>query len=268
MHGSRRVPSLSELQHSLAEALFRAADDTRSNASSWFRDADAARAGLRVHRNTVIGACWNALRMSYPTLERCLGGPLFEALAADFARSHPPIEPALSRYGEAFAHFAAEHVPEAARAMIRAMGVFDWLFERVAQCAPGFHGAVAVRLEGGARLQLAPSLRLHESAWPVDVLRECWLAGDAPAARSMPAEPIRVAVWRKAQGVALNRLSAPSFALLARLEAGASMDDALLAAAQPVAASEGAQGDSLAAILAQDVLQAGFTRIDIPESPP
>ena len=234
----------------------------------------------RLEGNTVIGGCWNALRLSYPSLERWLGETAFAALAADFARLHPPAEPALTRYGEAFGGFAASRLPDALQPLVRALAGYDWLFERVAQSAPtAFVAGTAVPLGEGVQLYLAPGLRLHASAWPMETLRERLLALPAVAApASLDIPPTRGlrhrALWRTTRGVHVQPLSGSAAALVAALLDGAPLVAALAAAAaalpEPDAAPGGASGPDehaargdagLVQILEREVLAAGFARL-------
>lgn len=274
------TPALAALQGAMMRALLAEDAAGRAAPEPWLQGPEAARDGLHVHRNTVIGGCWNALRLSYPSLERWLGETAFAALAADFARLHPPAEPALTRYGEAFGGYAASRLPDARRPLVRALAGFDWLFERVAQSAPAaLVAGTAVPLGEGVRLYLAPGLRLHASAWPVETLREQLLALPAvaaPASLEIPAtRGLRHrALWRSAQGVHVQPLSGSAAALVGALLDGAPLAAALDAAAvaEPVpgAASGSAAGPDehassadadLVQVLEREVLRAGFARL-------
>lgn len=265
--------SLATLQRALAAALL--ASDARAQAAPlpWFRDEEAARAGLRVHRNTVLGGCWNALRLSYPALECWLGETVFEALAADFARAQPPAEPALSRYGEPFGVFVAARLSVDAAPFALALAEFEWLLERASQDDPRpAVSGVAIALAGGVSLRLAASLRIHCAHWRVDVFREQLLArGAAPAPTTLPPgglarKPFHWALWRTQQGVHQQSLSASAAALLRALLAGATLADALeLAAAAAEADSEEVAAATtpaaLASLLEHEVLRARFASL-------
>ena len=241
------MPSLADLQQAMGQALLAREVAGRALPAEWF-DGDAS-AGLKVHRNTIIGACCTALRLCYPTLERVLGAPLFEACAAEFARAHPPTAPALDEYGSGFGEFVVTRAAAADAALLRELAAYDWLFEQVAHAASDDFGSrTPLQLAGGARLQLAGSLRLFETRYAIAQMR----AGHA--CDTTPAEPRTLALWRRAEGVAVAALRAPAAAFVARLLHGASLAAALAAAGEGDAAAT-------ADIIAADVLQAGFVRI-------
>jgi hypothetical protein len=245
------MPSLSELQGQMAAALLARTAAARALPAGWFRGA--AERGLHTHRNTVLGACCNALRLSYPTLERLLGSDVFEALAADFSCEQPPAAALLAVYGEAFADFVAERATRDDRLLLHDAARFDWLFERVAQQPAEEFGRYAVLLPGGVQLQLCNSLQLLRVSFAVDELR----GGDSvPAPTTVPMHsPHRLALWRGVDGVAVRRLGVAALAVLERLLAGADIATALTAA-------DGlATPEALAMELESDILRAGFARL-------
>ena len=65
--------------------------------------ADLSR--LRVYRNGFLKACIEALRASYPSVERLLGGERFTVLARPYVEAHPPRTASLVEYGEGFPLF-------------------------------------------------------------------------------------------------------------------------------------------------------------------
>jgi hypothetical protein len=244
------MPSLAELQVSMARALLAADPATRQLPSAWF--AGDGERGLRTHRNNILGACCNALRQSYPTLEWLIGVEHFEALAADFVRRAPPTAPMLALYGEGFAAFAVERAAPEDRQLLDETARFDWLFERVAQSpAEDFSGPAAM-LDGGAQLHLCSSLRLFAARYEVDSLRAGGTAKLLPADRHL-------ALWRRAAGVAVQPLEPASAALLSALLAAAGLEVALAAAS--AAASAAGAADTLPALIEREVLRASFARL-------
>ena len=71
-------------------------------------DADPAR--LRVYRNGFLKACIEALRASYPSVERLVGEERFPALARPYVDAHPPRAASLVEYGERFPKFVEDTV--------------------------------------------------------------------------------------------------------------------------------------------------------------
>ena len=66
---------------------------------------DAELSRLRVYRNGFLRACIEALRASYPSVERVAGEERFPALARPFVEAHPPRDASLVLYGEDFSQF-------------------------------------------------------------------------------------------------------------------------------------------------------------------
>lgn len=242
------MPSLSDIQTSMAEALLAPEGSLRALPDDWF--AGSSTAGLRVHRNTIVGACCQALRLSYPSVDRLLGTPLFDALAADFARLHPPAAAMLGSYGEDFAEFLGLRCAPEDRALLTELARFDWLFERVAMCAADdFGGARTLMLEGGAALQMSASLKLFDAHFAVDELR----AGAAGAA--LNAAPRTLALWRLGDGVGVQALSLPAATWLTVLLQGGSPEAALNQAVQV------ADTRDLAIAIANEIFRASFVRL-------
>lgn len=77
--------------------------------------------GFAVYRNTVMKGCIDALQANYPAVARLVGEVWFRAAATIYARETLPDDPALVRYGAAFATFLARF--EAAAALPYLPGV-------------------------------------------------------------------------------------------------------------------------------------------------
>jgi Putative DNA-binding domain len=73
-------------------------------------DAALARA-LRIHRNTSAKAAQDALADNYPVVRALVGDHAFEGVATDFVDAHPPVDPRLCLYGEAFDQFLGSYAP-------------------------------------------------------------------------------------------------------------------------------------------------------------
>jgi hypothetical protein len=244
------MPSLVDLQTAMGRALLANDAADRALPEAWFEGE--ARAGLKVHRNTIVGAYCQALRLSYPTLERVLGAPMFENLAAEFARAHPPQSPSLDTYGEAFADFVAGRAAVSDAALLCELGHFDWIFECVAHSRAGqFKARPAVLLEGGTTLRLADSLQLFHTYYAVDAMR-------AGIASSIAPDELRhLALWHRSQGVAVQELRAPAAAFVSTLLQGAALDAALLAATAALPGDEA----SVARSITSEVFQSGFVHL-------
>ncbi len=244
------MPALAELQQAMGQALLASDAASRVLPVTWFK-GDAA-VGLKIHRNTIVGACCAALRLSYPTIERVLGEPMFESLAADYARTHPPTVPALDEYGEEFAVFVATRATNADVPLLRELAQYDWIFERVARaCAEHFGVTPVAQLDGGMHLYFATSLRLFDTCYAVEHMRAALACDAAPGATRT------LALWRREQGVAVAVLRAPAAVFVAALLSGQLLDQALT----DCAASHDDDKATIAGVLAADVFQTGFARL-------
>lgn len=66
---------------------------------------------FNVYRNNYRITLRNALRTTFPAIEKLVGPEFFSALAIEFAERHPPHSPIMARYGEGFAEFLAGFGP-------------------------------------------------------------------------------------------------------------------------------------------------------------
>ena len=255
------MPSLPELQRRFAAALF--APDAAGQAlpGEWFAGMRAPADSVRVHRNTVLSGYANALRLAFPALDRLVGEGYFDRLALEFVRQHPPAVPQLDLLGGPFAEWLAQRDDPALPAYAVVLARFEWQFDALARSSaaqPGLGAALA--LEGGLRLDLDATLRLHRDTWCIDAIREQLLAGDTGRLEAAVADrrPVTLALWRSADGVHVRALSPAPAAFIAAALAGASTDGAIAAASAQV---PGIDGAALMDLLATEVLSAGYARI-------
>ena len=251
-------PTLAELQLRMARALLAQEAAAQALPPGWFSGAHPGAEGLRVHRNTVLGALAEALRQSYPALDALVGEAFFDRMAVAWARSAPPSEPQLAAWGEGFANFAggfpgAEHL-----GFVTELARFEWLLDELGRTAAQPVGdAPAMPLGEGVSLRFAPTLRLLATQFPVAALHEALLDGDAERVAQLGAQRSEggQALWRDAEGVHSRTLRPEATRCLALLLAGDELPVALEAARGDTSESE------YMAIITADLLQAGFTEI-------
>ena len=251
--------ALASLQARMAAALLAADADGQALPEAMFAGAHPGAVGLRVHRNTLLGALSNALRLSFVAVDRLVGEAFFDRMAVEYARAMPPRAPQLDEYGAGFAAFitgfpGTENLP-----YLGELARFDWQFAELARDRPALEpGGPSLLLDGGARLHFLAPLRLHGARYPVDRLRDAILADDAPTLGAIDLAPgdYHYALWRTPEGVRVRPLRLASSRFLAAVYAGAGGAESLAAAA----ADE--QGTAAAMeILAQEILPAGFVRV-------
>src|SRR5579862_843890 len=95
------MPALLELQRSMRARLLSAPHEGGQNTEQ----------PLDIYRNTLTGTLLNALRLSYPAVQRIVGADFFDAAAHAFVRAHPPCSAYLNDYGSELSGFLAAFEP-------------------------------------------------------------------------------------------------------------------------------------------------------------
>jgi hypothetical protein len=252
-------PPLAALQSQMAAALLAADRDAQALPEDLFAGAHPGAIGLRVHRNTVLGALSNALRSSFRSIEHLVGEAFFDRMAVAYARAKPPQAPQLDAYGADFASFIEGFPATEALPYLADLAHFEWQLDELGRQRPdGVSGAHCMLFDTGVRLHFASSLRLHQSSYPVDRLREAILAEDTDALAVLVHElgRYRYALWRGEEGVKASPLGAAAAEFLGAVLRGAAAEQAISAAAAVGEAEE------IAGLLAAEILPAGFLRIE------
>ena len=252
-------PSLAALQSQMSAALLAADPEAQKLPEHLFAGAHPGAVGLRVHRNTVLGALSHALRSSFKAVEQLVGEAFFDRMAVAYARARPPGAPQLDAYGADFPSFIDGFPATEALPFLAELARFEWQLDELGrQRADRLAGARSMLIAGGVRLHFAATLRLHQSGFPVDRLREAILAEDTEALAVLvhQAGSYRYALWRAEAGVKLARLSAAAAGFLGAALLGQEAEQAINAAAAVGEAEE------IAALLAAEILPAGFLRIE------
>ncbi len=184
----------------------------------------------------------------FPILRRVLGPDLFEPVAFEYLQRHPSNSYTLDRLGDRFAQFLEEHraadagEPPAWPEMLADLARFEHAIARVFD-GPGLEGEPrfapedlqAIGAEGfaAARLVPAPSLRLLTLRFPINDLYTAARRSEEDDELEMPGPAIEhVALCRREFVVRRYPLSPLEFALLESLVGGATVGEALAAAAE------------------------------------
>lgn len=212
-------------QHDWMDALRRTA-----GAPAGLRDVrDIAR--FDVYRASFEANLCNALRDTYPVVNRLVGEDFFGQAARAYLRAHPSRCGDLHEYGAHFATFLAAldslgdlpYLPDVAR--------LEWLAHQAfhaANAEPLTLGVLAkLSPEACAGLCLLPSVRLMHSEFPVhriwQVNQESW-AGDAVV--HLEAGGARLAVSREGLDIVLLPLEVEAHELACALFEAGSLDAA------------------------------------------
>ncbi|MDN5787016.1 DNA-binding domain-containing protein [Pseudorhodobacter sp.] len=126
-----------------------------------------------VYRNNVVGSLTEVLEKGFPVLQKLLGAEYFAALAKVFLRSHPPETRVMMLYGAQMPAFLAgfeplahlPYLPDVAR-LEQALRESYHSADSIAVAATDL-AALSPEDFISARLQLAPTLRMIRSQWPI-----------------------------------------------------------------------------------------------------
>lgn len=213
------MPSLAELQYDFAAALA----------------GRGGPPGLAIYRANTRQNWAGALAGAYPIVRKIVGERFFDALCAEYARQRPSVSGDLNEYGAALAQFVdafagtrdLPYLPDVAR--------MEWLAHRA------YYAADPIRFDPSRlsqddaenwRLRLAPACALLASPWPLGRL---WTVHqddfDGDVDVDLEAGPDRVLVHRPAWRVRVCSLADGDYRFLAAAGTGATLGDALEAAA-------------------------------------
>lgn len=217
--------SLAEYQTQLARCLLAPADSLPPDLDPRISRAAAA---LGIHRNTILQALLNALRMTFPMVDRLVGEAAFNALATDYVREFPPTSAILYEYGQHFPDYLQGAVPE--HGCLRDIARFDLRIDQVGRESAGVLGS-RIGIAPGTTVRLARSVRCERFDYAVDSIRDAILAGRTDLSEQLrERSPRKLAVWRTTEGVSVRCLSDPALAFLEALILGRGAESALLTA--------------------------------------
>ncbi len=204
------MPSLPELQAGFAAALLDGGGPPR----------------MAVYRGNVFGNWSAALAAAYPVVRRIVGAEFFDAMARDFARTHPSQSGDLHEYGARLAEFLEAYPHTQDLPYLPDVARLEWLAHRAYYAADprpfDFSRPTEVRL--------APACALLESDWPLARIWREHQEGGEPETVDLNAGPDRVLVHRLGWRVEVSALRPGDYRFLELLQAGEALGAALEAA--------------------------------------
>lgn len=232
------MPALRELQQ--AFAAFMLSENEAAVCDHIAEAGFTAAERFGIYRNTWRSNLAEALRMTYPAVDRLVGREFFDGAARQFIVAHPPHSGCLSDYGAGFADFLGAFGPASALAYLADVARFEWALSLAANAvdAPVLDTAallaVAPEQHAALRFEPHPSLRFLALGYPADEIADAVLSGDeaAMAQVDLSSGPVWLAVHRGPGGVEAQRLTPEAYGFLSRLCAGERLGS-LLEAAPP-----------------------------------
>lgn len=220
------MPTLREIQRGFRDSLLDSGREAIAGAIAG--DEIAAIDRLCIHRNTMRSVLTGSLRLSYPAVDRLVGGDFFDMAAARFIRTHPPVSGCLDDYGEAFAAFLQAMPETAGLPYLGDVARYEWALTRAAHAEDRAAldlmalGDIAPALHDGLRFMPHPSVSLLDLDYPADAIADAVMAGadDAMAGIAVSSGPVRLVVDRAGDGVRSERLEADAFRFLQALFGG------------------------------------------------
>jgi hypothetical protein len=178
-----------------------------------------------IYRNTCRSTLTETLRMTYPAVDRLVGGEFFDMAACQFITAHPPNSGYLNEYGSEFADFLGAFDPASVLAYLADVARFEWALSIAANAvdAPVLDPAALAALDAACHATLGfephPSLSLLALAYPADQIADAVLSGDevAMAQVDLSSGPVRLVVHRGPDGVEAQRLEPDAYGFLSRL---------------------------------------------------
>ena len=165
-------------------------------------DGKGHAAGRRfdVYRNNVAVSLTEALETAFPVIRKLLGDQNFRSLAGVFLRQHPPSSPLMMFYGAEMPEFLATFEPTSE------IGYLPDVARLELALRDSYHAADAEPIDPNdlqatppealmaLRIELAPSLRLVRSQWPIFAI---WRFNTEPGAPKPEMEAQDIVVLRK-----------------------------------------------------------------------
>jgi len=228
------VPSLAECQRNFARALL---DPCLPPPGGIRVPADAVlEERFAVYRNNVAVGLIEALRASFPVVERLVGADFFTAMARAHALQSPPSSPVLLEYGGQFPDFIERFEPAAPVPYLAEVARLEWL------CQESYHAVDAAALALSAleavpvdhlpelKLRLHPSARIGSFSHPALSIWRLHGRGADFTAADIPARGEAVLIVRPQMAVEIHELSPGALAFLRSLQANRSIESAVTAA--------------------------------------
>ena len=220
------MSALLELQRAFGASLLREEDDAIHAVIA--DDGFTAAERLRIYRNTCRSTLIAALRMTYPAVDRLVGGDFFDFASARYIAEYPARSGYLNEYGAEFAGFLDAFAPAAGLRYLADVARFEWALGVASNAidAPALTAAALASMRpaqhASLRFEAHPSVSFLLLASPADEIADAVLSGADAAMRevNLSSGSVRLVVHRGPEGVQAERLGPQAHDFLSRLCAG------------------------------------------------
>lgn len=190
-----------------------------------------------VYRNNVMHSLSAALARRFPVIQRLVGEEFFRAMALDFVQRHPPRNPVLIHWGDAFPGFLEAFPPVTHLPYLADVARLELARGRAyhaADATPLQPEAFAALAGGGGLLHLHPSVEVLRLSHPAATI---WAANQPGADPHVRASGPEIAlVWRRADfEVPVRHLGPPDADFIAGLRNGQSLAELAQTCPDPAA---------------------------------
>lgn len=215
------------------QSEFRAAlFDPEQNVPHSLVDADTRPAGKRfdVYRNNVILSLIDALRSSFPVIQKMLGTETFTNLAGLYVRAHPPSDPRMMLFGTSFPEFLERFEPLQHLGYLADVARLELAQRHSYHAAdappidPSVFAELAPEALASAVITFAPPVRLVRAPWPI---LDIWHFNMTEGAPQPSAHAQDVLITRLEFDPQMHALPEGGGDLIAALMSGAALGDAL-----------------------------------------
>lgn len=194
---------------------------------------------FNIYRNNRVVSLIDALRSTYPAIEKLVGDEFFKASARAYIEAHPPTQPVMAEYGSGFGQFISAFPGTGRFPFLADVAELEW------QYLQSFHSADAAVIDATALSAIAsesimyigmdchPALHVIESAWPVGTIwTSCVRETDSSLVDMQQGEA--VVITRPDLQVQVNTVDSAAVIFLNAIRAG----DTLTAAAEQALESD------------------------------
>ncbi|MEM9626076.1 MAG: DNA-binding domain-containing protein [Pseudomonadota bacterium] len=233
------MPKLADIQSAFIDALRR--PDMPVPDAIGRKGGEPAKRRFDVYRNNVASGMIEALRATYPAIDKLVGSEFFAASARVYLDQHPPRSPLLFRHGETFGSFLDSFPPAASTPYLGDVARLEWArlqAYHARDSEPLAIEALGSFLQnedgeaqdvGKLRFTLHPSLFLIASRWPIVSLYAA-STGQGTSDNVDMKRHEKALIIRPSLTVETRSLPESTFAFMSALYSGSTLEQAASAA--------------------------------------